>query len=518
MEDQISIEKNALPAGTIIDQRYQIISLLNHSSTYSIYSAKHLLLHCDIQLKFLNEPCKSDASYQRLEKEIQLFKSLSHPNIATIYSLGTFHQRPFLAIEKTGQQTLAETLSGNLAAFSEEKRRLCLVQICEGLSFLHQNGILHRDLRPELIQLNTGLELAKISDLGFARLLSVDKDTRLTRTGEIIGSMTYASPEQLAGKTIGTSSDLFSLGCLIFETMTGSAPLCDGLPFSVSAKLPDSAKSTISPELSNLISALIQRDPAARPANVEEVRTVLQSCSLKARPAQPPLFKVLAAALITLIIIAGITSLLMRKPERINPAGEISTSTKARDIDEKVVNAIQIASKQDLPKLDGMLKSISETLPNEHFSNDTSDRLESLHSKLVDKGMTSRVVSLADDIVAYQLRGRKGKQSEAWANALKKKGHVLLAAARYEECIRNADLILSSKWRSEHPYTDIVVFAKLQKAQSLARIQPRDPKKVAEAKSIFEEIIQQELSDQAINLAKRMSADDMKKLNENAPF
>src|SRR5512135_1471940 len=207
---------------------YEILGPLGAGGMGEVYRARDTRLSREVAVKVLPAELASDVGrLRRFEKEAQAASALNHPNIVTIYEIGTSDSRSYIAMELVSGKTLRELLfPGPLPV----KRSLQIgVQIAEGLAKAHEAGVVHRDLKPENIMV-TKDGLVKILDFGVAKLRSAagesGEETNIptetgTRPGVILGTAGYMSPEQAGGQPIDFRSDQFSLGSILYELVSG---------------------------------------------------------------------------------------------------------------------------------------------------------------------------------------------------------------------------------------------------------------------------------------------------------
>jgi serine/threonine-protein kinase len=193
-----------------------------------IYKARHLILNKFVAIKTLHTHLVSPSAIRRFQVEGKAESLLSHPNIVSFHDLGvTQSGQPYIIMEYIDGETLAEVLrrEGQLPL----PRFLKIFwQICDGLSLAHKKSILHRDIKPTNIMLvhDRGEDEVRIMDFGIAKMM--DDTTagaqQITKTGDMVGSPIYMSPEQARGLQTDQRSDLYSLGCVMYESLTGSPP------------------------------------------------------------------------------------------------------------------------------------------------------------------------------------------------------------------------------------------------------------------------------------------------------
>jgi predicted ATPase len=241
-----------------------------------VYHAIDPRLGRDVALKVLAESSQDDAlGAERFAREARAASALNHPNVITIYEIGEFQKRRFIAMEfvrgRTFRSLVGEShpneLISNLGG-----------QVARGLAVAHAAGIVHRDIKPENIMLRDD-GYVKLLDFGVARLLSGHKaqlaltGSAATQTGVIVGTMRYMSPEQGSGDSVDTSTDLFSLGLVLYELCTGRHPFDAKSELGVitaiitsPATAPSRLNPAISTKLNDLVMSMLEKDPSDRPS------------------------------------------------------------------------------------------------------------------------------------------------------------------------------------------------------------------------------------------------------------
>ncbi len=282
--------------GKVFAERYDIESVLGLGGMSIVYKARHRLMDRIVAIKMLHGNIKSDhLSLERFRLEAQAASSLNHQNIITVYDFGVTPQsEAFFVMDYLDGESLAEYLERK-TKLPWERAIGIFKQICDGLGAAHKKGIVHRDMKPAnvvLIKQDEGFELVKLVDFGIAKLLpaSGKQQQSLTKTGEVFGSPIYMSPEQCLGKDVDRHSDIYALGCLMYETLTGVPPhlgptFLDTLNKHVGEtatpihELVPEAKVPI--ELEKIIEKCLAKKPEDRFDTTEEIRDHLSAVSLK---------------------------------------------------------------------------------------------------------------------------------------------------------------------------------------------------------------------------------------------
>ncbi len=206
--------------GELIADRYELEELVGSGGMSSVYRAHDRLLERSVALKILHEQYTRDEDYvERFRREARSVAQLAHPNIVTVIDRGEQDGRQFIVFEYVDGENLKELLEREGPLPVHEVIELGL-QVARGLSFAHENGLVHRDVKPQNVLLD-GDGRAKVTDFGIARSLDVDG---MTITGTIMGTSNYIAPEQAQGQPVDEQTDVYSLGCVLYELLTGHVP------------------------------------------------------------------------------------------------------------------------------------------------------------------------------------------------------------------------------------------------------------------------------------------------------
>lgn len=295
---------SGLPAGSVIDNRYTIERLVGAGGMGSVYLARQHAMDRPVALKILHPRLGEDRSAaQRFNVEVRATARLRSPHTITVHDFGqTERGSLYLTMEYLEGTTLASLLDHSGALEAERAVHVAL-QICQSLAEAHDKGIIHRDLKPENIYLveRDGVEdFVKVLDFGIAKVLGPDGGGKLTKSGVVYGTPLYMSPEQAAGKDVDGRSDLYALGCLLYEMLAGRPPF-DGVT-SVEVlyrQVHEPARPLleavsvegVSPRLAGVVDRLLAKQRHDRPSTAEETRALLDRCLPEgvSRPLHPVL-------------------------------------------------------------------------------------------------------------------------------------------------------------------------------------------------------------------------------------
>ena len=205
----------------------------------TVYKARHLFLNRDVAIKIMQEHLANKGEgFYRFQREAQATAALNHPNIVTVTEFGVWGEQPYMVMDYLRGQSLAEYIKQR--GRPEPKLALNIFkQVASALQHAHEKGILHRDLKPSNVMLvRAGIDneiQCKVVDLGLARFLpsAAGEHKRLTAAGELVGSPFYMSPEQIRDEDLDARSDIYSLGCMMYEVLTGVRPFIDTNAISV---------------------------------------------------------------------------------------------------------------------------------------------------------------------------------------------------------------------------------------------------------------------------------------------
>ena len=267
--------------GTILCSRYEIKEKLGGGGMAVVYKGEDLLLGRTVAVKVLKEQFARDKTFvERFRREAQAGARLSHPNIVSIFDVGMDEGYHFLIMEFVEGRTLKEYLQEKNGILEEEEAVKIGIQLCEALEHAHENGLIHRDIKPHNILITDSGKI-KVADFGIARACSAET---VTFAGSMIGSVHYVSPEQAKGCPTDSRTDIYSASVVLYELVTGTLPFTADSMISVALKHinenpipPRQINPSVSPELEKIILKGLSKNPLDRFASAQEMGNQLKS-------------------------------------------------------------------------------------------------------------------------------------------------------------------------------------------------------------------------------------------------
>ena len=278
--------------GQKISDRYQIIKAIGEGGMANVYLAYDTILDRDVAVKVLRGDLANDEKFvRRFQREALSASSLTHPNIVEVYDVGEDHGMYYIVMEYVEGRHLKDLIKKRGKLTTSEVIDIML-QITDGMSVAHDSYIIHRDIKPQNIMiLENGL--VKIMDFGIAMALN---STQLTQTNSVMGSVHYLPPEQASGKGATLQSDIYSMGIVMYELLTGKLPYKGDNAVEIALKqlkepLPDIREElpNIPQSIENIIIKATAKNPKNRYADAREMHEDLLTCMDESRVNEPPI-------------------------------------------------------------------------------------------------------------------------------------------------------------------------------------------------------------------------------------
>jgi len=332
---------------------YKITEKLGAGGMGEVYRARDLTLDRDVALKVLPQDLAADSErLERFEREAKAVAALSHPNIVTLFSVEKADGVPFLTMELVAGDQLDEVIPAGGLPMS--RFSTLASQLVEGVAAAHKQGIVHRDLKPTNIMLTADGRL-KILDFGLAKLRGLDDDSLsgselptalLTEEGRILGTPAYMAPEQAEGKPVDARADLFAIGAVLYEMLTGTRPFVGESRASVQAAIltadpspPRKLRHEIPRGLDAIVLRCLEKDPEARFDSTEDLLSALQTETQKfvaAGPGASQSRSKVRAVLwaVPLVVLLGAAAWLWMRNSRLEEARQETLPKIERYLDE----------------------------------------------------------------------------------------------------------------------------------------------------------------------------------------
>jgi serine/threonine-protein kinase len=267
-----------LSTGTVVDGRYKILSRLGAGGMADVFLAEDQQLGRKVALKLLHRRFAEDPDFvERFRREAQSAAGLQHPNVVSVYDRGAYDGTYYIAMEYLPGRSLKQLIRQE-APLDPVRAIDLTIQILKAARFAHRRGVIHRDLKPHNVLVDDGGH-AKVTDFGIARAGASD----MTETGSIMGTAQYLSPEQAQGHAVGDTSDLYSVGVVLYELLTGRLPFDAESAVTIALRHvseapppPTAINPNIPPELEQVVLWALNKNPADRPADADQFITVLE--------------------------------------------------------------------------------------------------------------------------------------------------------------------------------------------------------------------------------------------------
>jgi len=281
------------PIGRVLGDRYRIEAKLGAGGMGAVYRATHVKLGSPVAVKILLEQYASDATLRkRFEREAKALGAVRHPNVVSVIDYGIADEVPYLVMELLEGETLSHRLSR--APFPHAQVQELVTQLLRALSFVHAQGLVHRDLKPANVffeRLPEGDERLKVLDFGLAKVVEPERmgsDPHLTAAGEAVGTPAYMAPEQITGGQADAATDVYAVGVILFQLLTGRLPFVGdrmeqlrghiGLPPPTLVEA--NPRSAVRPELEALVQRALAKQRGVRFVDAAEMLAALDAVPL----------------------------------------------------------------------------------------------------------------------------------------------------------------------------------------------------------------------------------------------
>ncbi|HEV7626659.1 MAG TPA: serine/threonine-protein kinase, partial [Streptomyces sp.] len=259
----------------MIAERYRLVEQLGRGAMGEVWRAEDTALGREVAVKLLLEHVTMDRAADRFRQEAQTAARLNHPNVVAVYDFDEVDGRGYLVMELVAGPSLRDELAARDVLDVDEVRRLA-GQAAAGLDAAHARGVVHRDIKPGNLLLAPDGNV-KVADFGIARA-AMEADSSLTATGAVLGTGIYLAPERATGRDAEPASDVYALGCVLYEMLCGRPPFT-GDPAAVvyqhvdqAPRPPAELRLDVPTALADFVLRLLAKDPAARPTAAQAVR------------------------------------------------------------------------------------------------------------------------------------------------------------------------------------------------------------------------------------------------------
>ncbi len=280
--------RHAIPKGQLIGKRYQIQRLIGRGGMGTVYEVQDLQENRILALKLLNLMAVEDDSELRFMREFEMLSKINHPAVLKVYSWGRYEDQLYFVSEFISGRDLKSEIKTRGPWPAEEAAKLAAV-VADALSVAHSMGIVHRDIKPHNIMIANDGSI-RLLDFGVARKTGAGMET-LTKTGMIVGTPEYMSPEQFGTHRVDERSDLYSLGVVLFELLTGQTPFGGETPVAIALKViqqpavpPQSVRKDIPEWVDRIVVKCMEKEPKNRYLNAAQLAEDLRKPYAKARP------------------------------------------------------------------------------------------------------------------------------------------------------------------------------------------------------------------------------------------
>src|SRR5215208_6933052 len=264
--------------GTVVDGRYRVLNRIGSGGMADVYCAQDSQLGREVAIKILHRRFSRDREFvERFRREASAAAGLQHPNVVSVFDRGEYDGTYYIAMEYLQGRTLKDVIREE-APLDQQRVIGMAIQILQAAGFAHRRGVIHRDFKPHNVIVGPDDRL-KVTDFGIARAGA----SEMTETGSIMGTAQYLSPEQAQGQRVGTASDLYSIGIMLYEMLAGRVPFGGDSAVSIALKHVSEQpqrlrelRPDVNPRLEQAVGRALLKDPAQRYANADEFIAALE--------------------------------------------------------------------------------------------------------------------------------------------------------------------------------------------------------------------------------------------------